>query len=482
MSSILDRRLRLEGGLPLLNPGQIRQGQLLHQFEQGLAEPSALVAMTAASFAYRLSKIMMMQASVQLGLSRFVPSLVLQGTAVAVSTAAEVSVYRLLAVPADSHSWWADCAHFSFLKAGMALGQGSNPILSNALEDVAFVAGDRVIQGLGLSSGASEAWLDQFALARVSNVQMKAGMGIARGLLPALTSWEQSQSAFAETGMKSSRSLRPFSPSIEMSFAAEANAPLDPKTLNALWFEVRRGNREAFERIEKAGETSNYAVYILRCLMIDGHPRALAALGRLSIRSDDALEYLLDQALGGNQKAVAILTNAALTNVRMAKHLAELAEQGNEHAFEMLERLARENPSNEDLLDHLHYLGTQGMEPAVRVLTEIVTEQHRYYDYMERFAINGNAIVISALSKSKNQGAWNTLGRVAQQGGTEAFAWIARASSHSLPAFKVLFRLKEKNFPGAEDAFAASLQAGRFTERWHAKLLEAKGKNERGEP
>jgi len=191
------------------------QDRSLEQLQQGLAEPSALAAMTGASFAYRLSKIALLEGAASLGLSRFIPRLAIQGAASSLALSAEVSAFRLLSFQDAGNSWFVDYLHFSALKAAAAFSAGTNPVFMNALQDAAYVASHHLAYGLGWTVQPQGSLLDQFVQSHTANWGMHAAGAMLHQVLPGLAAREIQWKLRSQTSTQAFKpaSLRALSPS-----------------------------------------------------------------------------------------------------------------------------------------------------------------------------------------------------------------------------------------------------------------------------
>lgn len=191
MSSLLDRRARLGPDAPSLSPRQFQQDQLLDQLQQGMADSSALAALTGAGFSYRLSKIALLEGAAGIGLSKFVPRIALNASASALALSAEVGAFRFLSAHESENSWLVDYLHFSALKGAAAFAAGMNPIFSNALQDAAFVASDQLASGLGWAMRPEGSLAEQFARSHAANWRMRAAGALLHQALPGLAARER---------------------------------------------------------------------------------------------------------------------------------------------------------------------------------------------------------------------------------------------------------------------------------------------------
>jgi len=156
--------------------------QLVEQFTQGASDWKALASMAVGGIAYRCANMSLLTSplakSLPFAAKIFSPVIAL---------GAEVSVYqaslRLLHGEAfQSSSWSTDYVNFASLKIFGAAARNANFLLSNFIQDLGMVAGQRLAHGLGLAERPQGSFAEQMVHAQVTNLQLAAGMQLFHSL------------------------------------------------------------------------------------------------------------------------------------------------------------------------------------------------------------------------------------------------------------------------------------------------------------
>lgn len=185
--AILERRLQAPLP-PTLSQPQIQLDQVQSQFAQSLSDPSVLPAAMVGSFTYRFLKLGFLGSAVSLGISRWMPRVLLTPAIALGALGGEVTLFRAThrflssesgasAAAFHSETWAGTFSNFFFLKAFARLG-ASNPLLAHTLQAHALVLGHEVSARFGFAEFQSGSYLEKLTQAAALNLSLSAGMAL----------------------------------------------------------------------------------------------------------------------------------------------------------------------------------------------------------------------------------------------------------------------------------------------------------------
>src|SRR4029453_10408091 len=194
--SLLEQENSYSENLPLSRV-QSQVDGLVSGFVRQATDWRALAAMTAGEMAYRAGKI---------GLMGLESGNFVRIASVGFGLGAEVSTFELthrVLHSENSNLWrWSGPGGIrqgllhSFLTFGTLKGaghwaRGENLFVQHLLQDAAMVLGQQAAGALGLHPAPSGPLAEQFLIAELTNLQMRAGLALAQGFAPRLQGMER---------------------------------------------------------------------------------------------------------------------------------------------------------------------------------------------------------------------------------------------------------------------------------------------------
>lgn len=273
MSNLLDRRLSF--ALPSnpahnLTSSQRKTDELLSSFLVQASDWKNLSAMTAGSFAYRLSKM---------GVTRIVgiygrAPLLAKSLSPTLGLALEVTAFRgthsLLTsshFPLSSSSWFTDYVHFGSLKFFGHLSQGQNPIFAHALQDSGMVAGHHLAFGLGLATAPEGNLVQQLLHAEMTNLSMAAGLSLAHHLSSGKILRSEKNLDLRLQALSLHPKILQQSPSALVTWSSEKKTD-EPKQANAP-ANIRTDGQSAPSTVDTAGDTQIRGIEVKADLSVE---------------------------------------------------------------------------------------------------------------------------------------------------------------------------------------------------------------------
>ncbi len=170
-----------------LTSGQLSLDAGAHSFSQHATDKNNLIAMTAGSFAYRLTQMAALEGLAALGLNRLAPRAVLQGASALFGLGNEVIAFRgtsnalngnPLSQTFERNGFLSSSTDFGMLKIAGQLS--SNPLLANFAQSAAMVAGHDATAFMGWTEHDHRSLVERLAEAQATAMALNVGSALFR--------------------------------------------------------------------------------------------------------------------------------------------------------------------------------------------------------------------------------------------------------------------------------------------------------------